>query len=284
MTITLNIILIGLFLSVSLIGYSVMSGAVRSVESHSEQLRSNAEQQLQGMFLFADTNRLLVLYVLAFIGIPIVLWLLDQSVFLIVVSLVILLVLPKIVLRRMAAKRSKSITEALPDALAQIAGAMRAGSTFPSALESMIAEQKGPLAQEFGLMLREQRMGATMEDALDNLGERVQSEELDLVISATMISQEVGGNLGEILQRLSETIRRKMEMEGKIKALTAQGVLQGIVVTLLPFIILMVLMFAEPDAMKPIFSSLLGWVFLFVICVLEVVGGLMIKKVVSIDI
>ena len=284
MNITLNIILVGLFLSVSLIGYSVMASGVRSVESQSEQLRSNAEQQLQGMFLFADTNRLLVLYVLAVTGVPTALWLLNQSVVLIVASVAVLLVLPKVVLQHMVARRCKAITEALPDALAQIAGAMRAGSTFPSALESMIAEQKGPLAQEFGLMLREQRMGATMEDALDNLGERVQSEELDLVISATMISQEVGGNLGEILQRLSETIRRKMEMEGKIKALTAQGVLQGIVVTLLPFIILAVLMFAEPDAMRPIFSTLLGWVFLFVICVMEVIGGLMIKKVVSIDI
>jgi len=77
---------------------------------------------------------------------------------------------------------------------------------------SVVDEQTGPLGQEFGLMLREQRVGARLEDAMDNLGERVQSEELDLVITATMISQEVGGNLGEILQSLSETIRKKIEM------------------------------------------------------------------------
>jgi len=73
-------------------------------------------------------------------------------------------------------------------------------------------------------------------------------------------------------------------MEGKIKALTAQGVLQGIVVTLLPFLILGVLMIAEPEAMSPIFTTLLGWIFLGIIIVMEVIGGLMIKKVVSIDI
>jgi len=148
----------------------------------------------------------------------------------------------------------------------------------------MVEEQAGPLGQEFGLLLREHRLGARMEEALDNLGERVQSEEMDLVISAALIAQDVGGNLAEILQRLSETIRRKLEMEGKIKSLTAQGVLQGHVVTALPFAILIVLTVIEPEAIRPMFHGLLGWCFLFVIVALQFVGGLLIRKIVRIEI
>ena len=281
---TLTIILGFLFLSVTVVGYSLLASGTRAVETQSNQLLAHADSQLQKMFLFADTRRLMLLYLLVMIVVPVSLWVFDQSPVFIIASVLVLLVLPRIVLKRMAVRRKFAITQALPDALAQIAGAMRAGSTFTTALQSVVDEQKGPLGQEFSLMLREQRLGARLEDALDNLGERVQSEELDLVISATMISQEVGGNLGEILQRLSETIRRKMEMEGKIKSLTAQGVLQGIVVTLLPFLILGVLLVAEPEATRPIFTSLLGWIFLLVILVMEIVGGLMIKKIVTIDI
>ena len=123
-----------------------------------------------------------------------------------------------------------------------------------------------------------------MEEALDNLAERVQTEEMDLFVSAALIAQEVGGNLSEILQRLSETIRRKLEMEGKIKALTAQGVLQGYVVTALPFMIMLALFFVEPEATQPLFSSLLGWLFLGVIVVLQVIGGITIRKIVRIDV
>ena len=148
----------------------------------------------------------------------------------------------------------------------------------------MVEEQPGPLGQEFGLLLREQRVGARLEEALDNLGERVQSEEMDLVISATLIAQEVGGNLAEILHRLSETIRRKLEMEGKIRALTAQGILQGRVVTALPFVILLALLAIEPEATRPIFTGLLGWCFLGLIVVLQVVGALMIGRIVRIDV
>lgn len=281
---TLTILSCVLFLSISLVAYAIINSGTQAIESQSSQLVTHADTQLQKMFLFADTRRLLVLYVVFLIGLPVALWLAGLSPVIVLFAVVLLLILPRIVLKKMASKRRDAISAALPDALAQISGAMRAGSTFPTALQSVVDEQKGPLGQEFSLLLREQRLGARLEDALDNLGERVQSEELDLVISATMISQEVGGNLGEILQSLSDTIRKKMEMEGKIKALTAQGVLQGIVVTLLPFLILGVLLLTEPEATQPIFTTLLGWIFLFIIVVMEVIGGLMIKKIVSIDI
>jgi len=258
---SLTIILVGLFLSITLVAYAILFYGSQAIESQSSQLVNHADSQLKKMFLFADARKLLALYLLLLIGMPIALWMAGFSPVIVLFGIALLLVLPRVVLKKMAGKRKQAINQALPDALAQIAGAMRAGSTFTTALQSVVDEQKGPLGQEFGLMLREQRIGAR-----------------------SMISQEVGGNLGEILQSLSETIRKKMEMEGKIKALTAQGVLQGIVVTLLPFLILGVLLLTEPAAMSPIFTTLLGWIFLGIIIVMEIIGGLMIKKIVSIDI
>lgn len=281
---TLTILLCVLFVGVTMLCYMVMSNSAEVLETTSDNIADKTDGQLRKMFMFANTRQLLVLYFLALILIPLALFALDQSPVLILIVIVALLMAPRMVLNSLAKRRKAAINKALPDALAQVAGAMRAGATFTSALQSMVEEQTGPLGQEFGLLLKEQRMGARLEDALDNLGERIQSEEMDLVISASLIAQEVGGNLAEILQRLSDTIRRKMEMEGKVKSLTSQGVLQGYVVTALPFFILFMLLFMEPEATRPIFKSILGWGWLFVIAVLQLVGGFIIKKIVTIDI
>jgi len=272
------------FLSAGLVAYAMLDSSTTAWERYSQRFTIATESHLQKLFLFTDGRRLLMGWLALLFGIPALLWLLGQPLMFVLVALVVLALLPRFALTHLAERRRRRINEALPDALAQIAGAMRAGATFTSAMQSMVEEQQGPLGQEFSLLLREQRLGARLEEALDNLGERVQSEEMDLVITASLIAQEVGGNLAEILGRLSDTIRRKLEMEGKIRSLTAQGILQGRVVTLLPFMILGALLVIEPEATRPIYSGLLGWVFLSVILVLQLAGGLMIKKIVTIDI
>ena len=128
----------------------------------------------------------------------------------------------------------KEIVESLPDVLAQVSGSMRSGSTLNSAIETMVNESKGPVGQEFALLLKEQKMGISQQDALENLGERINSEDVDLVVTAALIARDVGGNLAETFERLSIMLRKKIEMEGKIKALTSQGKLQGWVVSMLP--------------------------------------------------
>jgi len=272
------------FVSLVLVGYVLMSSSTEAFETHSQSLASSTESKLRGLFLFADTRRLVVFYVIALVGVPVSLLVFGQGIIIALIGLAVVAVTPRLLLKQLAKRRRTHINEALPDALAQIAGAMRVGSTFTSAMQSMVEEETGPLGQEFGLLLREQRLGSRLEEALDNLGERVQSEEMDLVISAALISQEVGGNLAEILQRLSVTIRRKLEMEGKVRALTSQGVLQGRVVTALPFLIMFALLAIEKEAMQPIFSSLLGWCFLAVMIVMQIVGSIMINKIVKIEI
>ncbi len=273
-----------LFLSGGLIAYTLMDTGSTAWVRHTDDFTENADDNLQRMFMFTDPKKLLMAYVGAMFVVPLVLYLMDFSYIIVFGSFAAVFFFPKAYFKFLARRRARQINESLPDALQQISGSMKAGSTFTSAMQAMVEEQKGPIGQEFSLLLREQRLGARMEEALDNLGERVQTEEMDLVISAALISQEVGGNLAEILGRLSMTIRKKLEMEGKVKALTSQGVMQGKVVTALPFLIIAALMGVEQAAIEPLFTSLLGWCFLFVIIVLQIMGGTMIKKIVTIDI
>ena len=249
--------------------------------------RHTAEQmqkQLTGLFLFNDADKLSTLYLALLVCMPIALFIADVGFLLIAICVVALLVSPRVVLGVLKAKRAKAINHALPDALSQLASSMRAGATFTVALQSLVEEDGGPLGEELSLLLREHRIGARMDDALDNLAERVRSEEMDLVVSAVLIAQDVGGNLAEILQSLSTTIRRKLTMEGKVAALTSQGVMQGIVVSALPFTLLAALCVIEPEATRPIFQCLLGWIVLGVMLVMQITGGIMIRKIVTIEI
>ncbi|MBX2839177.1 MAG: type II secretion system F family protein [Gammaproteobacteria bacterium] len=281
----MNVLVLGmLFISASMLVWLVVNTGINATERYVQRLYSLTETQLQKFFVFTDVRRVLGGYFGAFFIVVAVMLFLKLSPVVIAFCVLFLLMTPRWTIARLAARRSREINRQLPDALQQIAGAMQAGSTLISAMQIMVEERNGAIAQEFSLLLREQRLGTGLEEALDNLGERVQTEEMDLVISAVMISQDVGGNLSEVLQRLSVTIRRKLEMEGKVKALSAQGVLQGRVVTALPFAILVILLMIEPEAMEPIFTGVLGWVFLLVIVVLLLIGGLTIRKIVRIDI
>lgn len=267
------------------VGASVLVSATSTgLVVYRDRVMEQMQTQLTALFLFTDAARLSLVYLVSLFAVPGVLFFTGVGLFPIACCIVCLLMSPTIVFALLRSRRAKAISQALPDGLLQLAASMRAGATFTVALQSLAQEDNGPLGDELSLTLREHRIGARMEDALENLAERVHRDEMDLVVSAVLISQEVGGNLAEILQRLAETIRRKAEMEGKIKALTSQGMMQGYVVSSLPLAILGALSFIEPEVTMPIFSGLLGWITLSVMGMFQLAGALMIRKIVTIRI
>ncbi len=133
-------------------------------------------------------------------------------------------------------------------------------------------------------MLREQRLGVSLDEALENLNRRVPLQSITLATSAMRIAAETGGQLAETLERASQTLRGKLAMEGKIRALTSQGKLQAIVVGVLPVLLLFVLNKMEPQAMNLMFTSRPGWATLAVIGLLECFGVFFIRKIVDIDV
>ena len=281
---TLPLLLVLLFVALTICVWTVLRLSSLGYGRYQSGFTNRAEDSFEQLFLFIDSRKLFLSNVGLLLVLPLTVYFVTGSFLYVALVVIGIFVFPKYLLKTLEAKRRAAINAALPDALAQVAGAMRAGATFLNAVESMVNETSGPISQEFSLMLREQRMGLTLSDALENVAERVQTEEMDLLITATQISRELGGNLSEIFERLSITLRRKMEMEGKIDALTSQGKMQGWVVGLLPFFIILALTLIEPESMKPIYTSLLGWMFLAIILTMELLGAIMIRKIVNIDV
>ena len=247
-------------------------------------IAQHAKGGLEDMFIFVDPTQLFYYNIGALVLVPLVLWLVFGNVVVVVGAAIAITLAPKFVVNHLRKSRLKQFERQLPDSLLMVSGSMRAGASLVVAMESMIKEQKPPLSQEFELMLREQRLGVDFDTAMKHMEERMPLQDFILVVAALRISREIGGNLAEILETLAETLRRKHQMEGKIEALTAQGKMQGLVMTLLPVFLLVILAHMEPDSMAPMFNTLMGWATLAVIAVMEVIGYFAIQKIVTIDV
>src|SRR5690606_4611110 len=178
----------------------------------------------------------------------------ENPIFTLAAAVAIILA-PKLLVAYMKKKRARTFEEQLPDALLMVAGSIRAGAGLNVARESMVSDTRPPISQEFELMLREQRLGVDLDTALQNMEKRMPIQDFIMVVAGMRISREVGGNLAETLEGIADTLRKKLTMEGKIQALTAQGRMQGIVMTCLPLFLMFILKHMEPEAMAPLFNT-----------------------------
>ena len=182
------------------------------------------------------------------------------------------------------ARRRRKFEEQLVEALGRLTNALRAGFSITQAIESVVNAGEAPLRQEFQVFLQQLRVGMNFDDALASLDRRVGSDDLTLVCSAIDIARRSGGNLTEILDRISETIRGRMRIARRVRALTAQGRLQGLVVSLMPLVLGLALTALKPALMLPFFLSFKGALCLGGVLVLEIVGWLVIRKIIRIDV
>jgi len=246
--------------------------------------QSESEGGLRDMFIDVSPAKLFYGNVTALVLVPGALWFATENPIFVAGAALAIVLLPKFAVAQLRKRRFKRFETQLPDALLMVSGALRAGASLTVAMEGMVKEQRPPLAQEFGLMLREQRLGVDFDAALRNMEARLPLPDFIMVVAGLRISREVGGNLADILETLADTLRRKHQMEGKIAALTAQGKMQGIVMTCLPLFLMLVLTQMEPEAMAPLYHTWYGWATLAVIGVMEVIGYVAIQKITTIDV
>jgi tight adherence protein B len=263
-----------------LLAYSVSVFWGRYQNTFTEQARFN----LTDMFLFLDPRKLWRINAGALIVVPVLLWLATGNPLIVVIAVLAVAYLPKKIYVWLKRRRLDRLQQQLPDGLMMVAGGMRAGLGFAPALESLARDIEPPLSQEFALVLREQRMGVKLDEALAHFNDRVPVQDVTLFVSAVNISREVGGNLADTLTSLADTLRRRLIMEGKVKSLTAQGRLQGIVMALIPAGLIAFLSFAYPDTMRAMYHTPLGWIVLTVAAVMEYLGYRMCRKIMNIDI
>lgn len=186
--------------------------------------------------------------------------------------------------RWLNARYVRKFDEQLTEALGTMSNALRAGFSISQAFESVAEADMHPISDEFALLLQQMRVGMRFDDALASLEKRVPSDDLSLVVTSIDIARKTGGNLTEIFDRISETIRGRMRIERKVRSLTAQGRLQGIVVSLMPFLLCVVLTMMKPGLMIPFLTSLTGALCLAIASVMVLVGWLVIRKIVTIKV
>ena len=221
--------------------------------------------------------------VLCLVLVPLFLHALFQILVVTVAGTLVALFVPRLIFKQMSKARLKKFEEQLPDAFMMLSSSLQSGASLTMALENVVQQSPAPLSQEFGLLIKNIRLGVTLEDALLKLEKRIPMPSFIMASSAIRISREVGGNLVETINTMAAMLRRKRVMEGKIDSLTAQGRAQGTFMALLPVFLAGILSAIEPEAMSQLYTTRNGLMVLTVMVVMEVLGFMSIKRITRID-
>lgn len=193
-------------------------------------------------------------------------------------------ILPRMAVKRAKQKRTQKFNAQIGDALTIMANSLRAGFSFVQAMEMVAKEMPPPISDEFSRTLREMNLGTPTDEALGNITGRIQSDDLDLVMTAVMIQRQVGGNLSEVLDNISHTIRERIRIKGEIKTLTSQGRISGMIIGFLPVAIGVLLAVINPSYIGKLFNNSVGLGMLFAGGISQLIGVALIKKTVDIKI
>ncbi len=191
---------------------------------------------------------------------------------------------PKMWINNRQQSRTRKLEEQLPETLTLVANSLKAGFGLLQSL-SLAAEQiDDPMGAELELTIHEMNVGSSVEEALTNLNERSQNYDLDLVVTAILVQRSVGGNLAEILDTVADTMRERVRIRGEVTTLTAQQRLTGVVIGLLPVAVGLMFLVVSPSYVTLLFTETMGKVMLGIAVVLQVVGIMVIRRILDIEV
>jgi tight adherence protein B len=191
---------------------------------------------------------------------------------------------PGFFLKYRATRRLNAFSAQLPQTLNVISNGLKAGYSLSQALENAAETMEAPSGEELGKAVREINLGGSLEEALEHLVKRVESDDLDLLVTAILVHRSVGGNLAEILDTIRHTIRERIRIKGEIRTLTAQARLSGVFISVIPVGLGVLLYFIAPGYFGPMTSNILGWLMLAGAGVMIVVGNIVMRKFVAIEV
>ncbi len=253
-------------------------------QKQQHHLHQTTERFFIAHFLFINSKAVLgaLLFGLVFAAVVLVVLGVPWLVVLLIAGAV-LLVWP-LYLRSLHTRRVLRFEKQFPDFLLGLASALQAGSSLRSCLARVAQLSDAPLRQEMELLLKEQRMGLSLSQALDSLHGRLQCESTALFRSALVVAGQSGGGLADLLQNMASTISTRLYIEGRIKTLTAQGRLQAWVMVLLPVFVGMALHWLDPSLIAPLWQQRSGQIVLTIIVLLEGLGLWWIQRLTTISI
>lgn len=273
-----------------LIVTSFAEGARSAADTYEDEMA----RTLESMFLFVPARRLVELGWMA-AGVVFMVTMLPfcrlEPPWVLPVGMAVALVLaagafclPRVVVNWLRARRLERFNLQLLEALPMMANALRAGFSINQAFESVAEGTDAPMSQEISLFLQQLRVGVSFSEALTALDERVGSEDLTLVCTAIDIARRSGGNLTEIFDSIAETIRARLRIHQHVRTLTAQGRLQGLIIGAMPFLLGIGMAIFKPNLMLPFLGSLVGVITVVAVTLMVALGGLLIRKIVNIDV
>ncbi len=190
-------------------------------------------------------------------------------------------VVGRMLLSMLADRRRKAFGGQLDEILQMMAGSLRAGYSLPQAVATISQEAGDPVAQEFTRVTNETRVGRSMMESLDDLARRMRNEDFYWITQAIGINREVGGNLADVLDNVSNTIRQRTQMKRQVASLAADGKLSAIILMLLPFVIALALFVLSPNYISKLFAEPLGWGMIGGGAVMLTIGGLWMSKIIN---
>lgn len=180
--------------------------------------------------------------------------------------------------------RCTKFVDQMVDGLTIMANGIKSGSNAAQSMSRVVEIMGNPMSQEFQQVLNQVQFGQSFEEALTDLGQRIPRADVQMFVTSINILKETGGNLAETFQTIVSVVRERQKVEKKIQAMTAQGLMQGIIISMVPFALAGIFYFVDPEFIKPMFTTTFGWILCLVILTLQIIGGIVIKKVVTIKV
>ncbi len=266
------------FLSAYLFFTSLMPILVDSYTRLQDRRAVQIVARLEESFIFWEKKKKLFFFIIPFLlaGIGFLLFWNPIGLFL---GFICGLFLPNFIVNLAARKRIKKFQGQMVDSLTMLTSALKAGLSFIQAIEVLCEEMPAPISQEFNTVIKENKLGVSLEESLRKLRKRIPLEEVNLLVTSIIIARESGGELTKVFSRLTETIRNNIKLKEKVATLTLQGRLQGIIMMILPFVFSYFVYKQNPEHFSVMFQTQQGRMLIIVAVCLQVVGTYLIKRI-----
>jgi tight adherence protein B len=218
------------------------------------------------------------------LGVPLLLLAISRSLLLAFVGALLGTLVPLALLVIRASRRQAKFEEQLPDTLQLLSGALQAGHSLVQAVDTAAKEAGEPISVEFQRVLTEARLGMPLEEALEGMAKRMNSQDFEWTVMAIALQRQVGGNLAELLNAVAQTIRERYTLKRQVRALSAEGRLSSVILSVLPFVMFFLLLAFNSTFLAPLYSTPLGLAMLSGAAILMIVGVIWMKKITEIEV
>ena len=267
-----------------LLSWQLYPVGAKVVGDYQAKIIKRDSRRLDELFVEVPKKKLLLMYGLSPLVLGIAGFILTRSLIFAGVGAAFGIILPRLVIKIMEKNRSGKFCQQLVDGLMVLSSSLKGGLSLVQSIEVLVEEMPAPIAQEFSLVLRENQMGVPLDESLEHLNKRIQSEELNLIITAIDIARETGGNLTEPFEKLMFTIRERDKLIGKVKTLTLQAKMQGIIMSLMPVFFGIVVYYMNPEFSMLMIENPYGRILLVIAGVLEIVGVFLLWKLSQVEV